>query len=146
MNYQVPYQIENKIQSPQPGNCVLDAEIGKRFDRFAYERISSDFAVKEILREAEDCILDQYDDEYCIGMWRGEFWGKQILSAVGVCRAKQDEELKEVIRKSVYRMLAHQKDDGYLGSEETSYNYVMCDYASAANRDLEDVRYFTVFV
>lgn len=31
-------------------------------------------------------------------------------------------------------------------SENKEYEYLMCDYASAANKDLEEVRYFTMFV
>ena len=33
-----------------------------------------------------------------------------------------------------------------LHTKDEDYTYLMCDYASAANRDLEDPHYFTVFV
>jgi hypothetical protein len=33
-----------------------------------------------------------------------------------------------------------------LTCEGETREYIMCDYASAANRPVEDVRYFTVFV
>lgn len=33
-----------------------------------------------------------------------------------------------------------------LTADGETREYLMCDYASAANRDLEDVRYFSIFV
>jgi len=31
-------------------------------------------------------------------------------------------------------------------TEEKTYNYIMCDFASAGNRDSEDVKFFTIYV
>ena len=81
MQYQIPYSKDNRHRTAAPSDICLDGEIGARFDRFVHERISGKFAIDEILAEALDCFADQYDDEYAAGMWRGEFWGKQILSA-----------------------------------------------------------------
>ena len=53
----------------------FNGEIGRRFDRFVYERVSGDFAIREILTEAEKFFSTKLDDEYGSGMWRGEFWG-----------------------------------------------------------------------
>ena len=86
MEYIVAYAVPNRFRSPLPAAATLDGEIGTRFDRFVYERITGKFAIDEIWREAEECFLDQYDDEYAAGMWRGEFWGKLVLSAARVCR------------------------------------------------------------
>ena len=116
MEYKVGYRVQNVVSTPKLSNVRLDGEIGARFDRFCHERISGQFAMNEILREAEECFRDKYDDEFCAGKWRGEFWGKQILSAVRVCRMKNDPALKEDIRASAYRILSCQQPDGYLGA------------------------------
>ncbi len=114
MEMKIPFAVQNRFF---PADTMeADGEIGKRFDVFAYERISSDFAIREILREAENCIRDKYDDENVQGLWRCEFWGKQIISAVRVCRIKGDERLKEEIRRSAYRVLSFQNESGYLGA------------------------------
>ena len=114
MEIKIPYAAPARFAAAD--TMTADGEIGRRFDIFAYERISSDFAIREILKEAEDCIRDKYDDENVQGLWRCEFWGKQILSAVRVCRMKEDARLKEEIRRSVYRVLSFQNESGYLGS------------------------------
>ena len=114
MEIKIPYAAPARFAAAD--TMAADGEIGRRFDIFAYERISSDFAIREILKEAEDCIRDKYDDENAQGLWRCEFWGKQILSAVRVCRMKGDERLKEEIRRSAYRVLSFQNESGYLGA------------------------------
>ena len=116
MKYVVEYKVPNILRIPEAGMVSLDGEIGARFDRFVYERITGKFAIDEIWREAEECFFDQYDDEYAAGMWRGEFWGKLLLSAARVCAMKNDPQLEEDIRTSVYRMLSMQRADGYLST------------------------------
>ncbi|MBQ8641975.1 MAG: glycoside hydrolase family 127 protein [Clostridia bacterium] len=120
MEYMIAYKVPNKIRVPALGDTALDGEIGSRYDRFVYERITGKFAIDEIWKEAEECFRDQYDDEYAAGMWRGEFWGKLLLSAARVCTMKNDSRLKEDIRASVYRMLAYQRADGYLSTYRDS--------------------------
>ncbi len=116
MEYKVQYKVKNKMQA-LPVECVsLDGEIGIRFDRFAYERVSGEFAIKEILREAEEFFAEKYDDEYSEGMWRSEFWGKLVISAARVARMKNDNELKAALAESVKRVLAYQCEDGYLST------------------------------
>lgn len=116
MEYKIQYKIQNKMNAPSLDRVSLDGEIGKRFDRFVYERVSCGFAINEILREAEQCFADKYDDEYGAGMWRSEFWGKLIISAARVAKMKNDPALKLEISKSVSRMLGYQSDDGYLSA------------------------------
>ena len=70
MQYRVAYRAENTFRTPLLENISLDGEIGSRFDRFVHERVSGKFAITEILKEAEECIRDQYDDEYIMGLWR----------------------------------------------------------------------------
>ena len=116
MEFKIGYRVQNVVKTPPLPDVRLDGEIGARFDRFCHERISGQFAINEILRETEECFRDKFDDEFCAGKWRGEFWGKQILSAVRVCRMKNDPALKEDIRASAYRILSCQQADGYLGT------------------------------
>lgn len=131
MEYKVGYRVQNVVSTPNLSNIRLDGEIGARFDRFCHERISGQFAMNEVLREAEECFRDQYDDEFCAGKWRGEFWGKQILSAVRVCRMKNDPALKEDIRASAYRILSCQKPDGYLGTYKNGDSVFPADVSQA---------------
>jgi len=116
MNYKINYKVNNIHTSPELSCVTLDGEIGARFDRFVYERITSKFALDYIWKEAEEVFADKYDDEYAAGMWRGEFWGKLILSAVRVCRMSGDASLKAEIRESAYRMLSYQTDEGVIST------------------------------
>ena len=135
MNYKIPYTVENRVHAPELSQVSLDGTIGARFDRLIYERVSGEFAVDEILREAEDCYRDKYDDEYGVfGLWRGEFWGKLMLSACRVCRYKDSEKLKAAIRVSVYRMLSFQEEDGYL-STYRDRNFVCMSQHESVLRD-----------
>ena len=117
MEFKIFNKIQDKYTFPDPSDVTLGGSIGVRMDTFIYERVSGAFAIDEILHEAESELEERYDDQlgpngHC--MWRSEFWGKLMLSAVRVCRLKKDEKLKENIRKSVYRVLSFQDEDGYL--------------------------------
>ena len=116
MRNKVEYKVNNIHVSPELTCVTLDGEIGMRYDKFIYERITSKFALDYIWKEAEEVFADKYDDEYAAGMWRSEFWGKLILSAVRVCRMSGDSSLKEEIRQSAYRMLSYQTDEGVIST------------------------------
>ena len=132
MNYKVEYTVKNVMNVPSLGNCFLEGEIGTRVDRFILERVSGKFALEEILREAEDFFATQYDDIYTFGYWRSEFWGKLMLSAVRCCRYKNDNVLKEELRKSCYTMLSYQREDGYLSTYRNSDNLYPVDVVKSA--------------
>ena len=132
MKAKVSYKVENKVFPPKLGEVELQREIGKRVDRFIYERVSGEFARKEILREAEEMFRDRFDDElYDVGNgygnWAGEFWGKLIISAVQVCKLKQDPQLRETIRQSAYNILQYQTADGYLNTYRDYRNIMPAD-------------------
>ena len=97
MQYQIPYTVSNQHMTASLSDIHIDGEIGARFDRFSHERISGQFAMNEILRETEECFRDKFDDEFCAGKWRGEFWGKLMLSACRVCRYKGNEKLNKIL-------------------------------------------------
>ena len=122
MKFKVDYKIQNIMDTAPLGNCFLEGEIGARVDRFILERVSGKYALEEILREAEDFFKTQYDDIYTFGYWRSEFWGKLMLSAVRCCAYKNDQVLKEELKKSCYKMLSLQRADGYLSTYRNSDN------------------------
>ena len=133
MNYKIPYKVENKFNFAELENVTLGGPVGVRMDKFIHGRVSGKFAIDEILRESELEFKEKYDDQFgqtsnCL--WRSEFWGKLMLSAVRVCRLKHDEQLKEDIRKSVYHVLSYQEEDGYLCT------YLHKDWISFENKDL----------
>lgn len=132
MNYKVNYKVQNVMETAPLGNCFLEGEIGARFDRFILERVSGKFALEEILREAEDFFATQYDDIYTFGYWRSEFWGKLMLSAVRCSQYKNDDVLKEELRKSCYKMLSLQREDGYLSTYRNSDNLYPVDVIKSA--------------
>lgn len=132
MNYKVDYKIKNIMEVAPLESCLLEGEIGARFDRFINERVSGKFAIEEILREAEDFFATQYDDIYTFGYWRSEFWGKLMLSAVRCCKYKNDENLKGELKKSCYKMLSLQRKDGYLSTYRNSDNIYPYDVAKSA--------------
>ena len=127
MDNKIDYKAKNVMEPTPLGNCFLEGEIGARVDRFIYERVSSDFALDEILREAEDFFATQYDDIYTFGYWRSEFWGKLMLSAVRCSAYKNNEKLKEDLCKSCYKMLSFQCEDGYLSTYRNSDNIYPVD-------------------
>ena len=134
MESKISYKVQNKVFAPALGDVELQREIGKRVDRFIYERVTSDFAKKEILKEAENAFRDQFDDELydvgnSFGNWAGEFWGKLIISAVQVCTLKNDPQLRETIRQSAYNILQYQDADGYLGTYRDKRNIMPADPA-----------------
>lgn len=117
MNYKIPYKVQDKYTFADLGDVTLGGEVGVRMDTFIHGRVSGKFAIEEVLREAELEFKEKYDDQFGPTMgclWRSEFWGKLMLSAVRVCRLKKDDKLKEDIRKSVYHVLSYQEEDGYL--------------------------------
>ena len=132
MNFKVDYKVQNVMQTTPLGNCFLEGEIGARVDLFILERVSGKYALEEILREAEDFFKTQYDDIYTFGYWRSEFWGKLMLSAVRCCAYKNDQVLKEELKKSCYKMLSLQRADGYLSTYRNSDNLYPVDVVKSA--------------
>lgn len=122
MKYIIQNKIQDKIILADLENLTLDGAIGVRCDRFLYERVTSDFAVKEILGETESFYDSKLDDELSHGLWRSEFWGKQILSFCEVARYKNDRDMYEKIRASAYKVLSFQREDGYLSTYRDSDN------------------------
>lgn len=89
------------MTTPPISAVSLDNEIGVRFVKFIDKRVTGEFAVNEILREAEEFFKTKFDDEFGAGMWRSEFYGKLMLSFARVAAMKNNERLKYEIEKSL---------------------------------------------
>ena len=48
--------------------------------------------------------------------WQTEFWGKWMLGAVPYFTYTNDNNLKEIINSSVYKVMSTQTEDGYIGN------------------------------
>lgn len=92
--------------------------VGAMQDRFFAERIFSDFAKNEIWKEARAAFERPDDDVFKkpVGMWKGEFWGKLMISACRVATYSGDEGLKRFLHDECLRLISLQHSDGYLGT------------------------------
>lgn len=126
MDYCIPYAVENLRCAPEWGNFQIQGEIARRLDRFLRVSILSDRG-KEILEEAILCFRDKKDDDFHFGLWRGEFAGKLLLSEVRLFRMTANEELGNMLRDAVSRLLSYQRADGYLGTYKDSRNVFRAD-------------------
>ena len=106
----------NKINAPLLQDTRLGGYAGFLSARFFEERIFSEEAYNGVFREAEDAFREKLDDQTIIGYWRGEFWGKLVISAARVCRYTGNHELYAFLKKSAETMLSLQEADGYLGT------------------------------
>ena len=108
----------DKYRECQLKDVRLEGVLGAKMSRFFQHRILSDFAKTEIIGEAR-CPIENRDDDLGMkagGRWRGEFWGKQMLSAARVADYTRDPELLGFIVKECRRVISFQDEDGYLGS------------------------------
>ena len=85
---------------------------------FFANRIFGDFARKEIWKEAHEAFAHPDDDvfNHGIGMWKGEFWGKLMISACRVAEHTGDRELQEFLHQEALELIKFQHEDGYLGT------------------------------
>ena len=101
----------------------LQGAPGRKLDAFVRARITGDFAQREIFGEARSAFVQRNDDEKPVGgkqgvggLWRGEFWGKLMLSAARVADYLDDPAVTKFIVDECRRMIALEDPDGYLGS------------------------------
>ena len=123
----IPYARENLINS-KTDSVHFEGDVGELFDRFIRRRITDDFAVNEILRETETVFEEKLDDkDFPVGMWRGEFWGKLVISMCRVYHWKHDEKIREILTSTVDKILSYQEEDGYIGTYKNSRHIMHCD-------------------
>lgn len=119
--------IANKYTPTEYNQVCFKGDVGDLFDRFIENRMLSDFAVNEILKEAEDAFFERVDDENPpIGLWRGEFWGKLIISASRTAKYNGSEKLKQIIKASTEKVISSADADGYIGSYKNPEMVLPC--------------------
>ena len=116
----IEYKVENVVQPLQVCDIHFGSYIDAQATCFFRERIQSDFAHRFVYQETEDQFRLRNDDELPVGFWRGEFWGKWMISACRVARYERDDSLKEFLRNAALRVIGTADPDGYIGSFKLS--------------------------
>ena len=114
------YKINNKIIPPSLDSIKVLGARGALIDKFLEERLLTDNALATAYKEAEDAFENQLDDKTAVGLWQGEFWGKQMISASRAARYLGSDKLRAIIEKSAKLLMSHQRADGYLGTYKDS--------------------------
>ena len=116
--------LASALTAVRPGDVTVRGHVREVQDRFVNRRILSDFARDTVWQEARDAFAHPDDDVFNkgIGMWKGEFWGKLMISASRVAAHTKDARLKAFLHEEGLRLVAFQRPDGYLGT------YVNPDY------------------
>ena len=117
-------RIEDRLRSVHDGGAKLSGSVGSKLDRLIAHRVSGEFARNVIFPEARSAFEKPDDDtfrkypgwEKPFGMWKGEFWGKLMISGCRMAAYTHDVELKKFLHEEALRMIALQREDGYLGS------------------------------
>ena len=123
----INYVKTNKVNPLPLSDISFDGKIKNAVDTFFHERVTSDFAKNTIYPECEIQFKNRDDDQFPVGTWRGEFWGKWIISACRVAKNTSDKELIEFIRAGAKSVIATQDEDGYIGSYRDPENVKPCD-------------------
>lgn len=131
----VEYAVTNKIEAAKLGECRFEGKIAEKLENVIRERMNTEHARRDIFGEAEAAFELCADDANApVGLWHGEFWGKLMI---GMCRGYRytgDAEMLDFIRKSTYRVLSHQREDGYLGSYKNERQIFSADPEATKNR------------
>ena len=106
------------------GDARLLGPVGAKLDRLVDHRVRSDFAKTVVFPEARSAFEKPDDDIFNkrpelkrpLGMWKGEFWGKLMISACRMAGYTHDAGLREFLHEEAMRLMAFQRPDGYLGT------------------------------
>ena len=120
----IDYKINNKFDFQYSS---MNGYVEGLYQKIIDKRMTSEFAVKEILAEAEEPFFTRNDDKNPpVGFWRGEFWGKWIISAIRACKYKKNEKLESIIRTSVEKIIATADENGYIGTYQNPSLILPC--------------------
>ncbi len=112
-----PVAVSDAMRGPALKDVRLEGWLGAKMDRFIARRIVDPFMRNQVFDEARQAFEFRDDDEAKVGgLWRGEFWGKEMLSSARVADYLQDREFLSFIREECHRLIKYQDADGYLGS------------------------------
>ena len=107
------------MRGPALKDVRLEGWLGEKMDRFISRRLVDPFMREQIFDEARQTFEFRDDDEAKVGgLWRGEFWGKEMLSSARVAEYLQDAEFRAFLGEECHRLMKFQDADGYLGSYE----------------------------
>ena len=137
----VDYKVQNVVNPIPMENIRFGGAIAKQAETFFRERIRSDYARSEVYGETEKQFSIRNDDEFPVGFWRGEFWGKWVISACRVARYENDESLKVFLNKAAHNLIKTADPDGYIGSYRDPRNVFPCD----PEESLKAVGYRSIF-
>ena len=105
------------MRGPALKDVRLEGWLGEKMDRFISRRLVDPFMRGQIFDEARQTFEFRDDDEAKVGgLWRGEFWGKEMLSSARIAEYLQDKEFLSFVRDECHRLMKYQDEDGYLGS------------------------------
>lgn len=108
---------KDAMSVPELRNVRLQGYPAQKMNDLFRERVSSEFAQRNVFGEARRAFVERDDDERGHGgLWRGEFWGKLMLSAARVADYLNDPAVTKFIVDECHRMIDLQDPDGYLGS------------------------------
>ncbi len=116
---------QQKINKCQEESCYewhFSGHVGQKIDKISEERIIKQENWTIIYPETEEAFRLREDDKNYPqrGQWRGEFWGKYILSVIAASRYYQSDELKIRVKNAVEGLLSTQDENGYIGTYEHS--------------------------
>jgi uncharacterized protein len=123
----------NEVSAPKEKSDVSDdsfsscqwrfnGHIGNYVNKISDERILKQDNWNIIYPETEEPFRLRNDDNNYpqIGRWRGEFWGKYILSVIAASHYYHSDELESRIKKAVEGLLSTQDENGYIGTYKHS--------------------------
>ena len=109
--------VADSMRGPALKDVRLEGWLGAKMDRFISRRLVEPFMREQIFDEARQAFEFRDDDDAKVGgLWRGEFWGKEMLSSARVADYLQDKEFLSFVREECHRLMKFQDADGYLGS------------------------------
>ena len=112
----ISYQKSNIINALPLSDIRFGASIAEQVECFFTERHRSDFAKNEIYAETEEAFRLREDDSMGPGFWRGEFWGKWVISSCRIARYENDAVLKEFLHQAALNLIATADENGYIGT------------------------------
>jgi arylsulfatase A-like enzyme/DUF1680 family protein len=109
---------KRQARQEHPSAWRFEGHIGQYIDRIAKNRLLDSNNWNRIYPETERAFRLRQDDisQPGKGLWRGEFWGKYLLSAIAASQYFHAAELKTRISLAVKGLLGTQDSDGYIGT------------------------------
>jgi len=110
--------VADKLTPVRLSDVKVKGHVAELQDAFFSNRVMGEFVRQNIWKEAHDAFAHPDDDVFNrgIGMWKGEFWGKLMISACRVAEYTHDNDLKAFLHEEALSLVKYQHEDGYLGT------------------------------